>query len=196
MFSRTERCGRSAWRRSAGTSTTPARIASYGWRAFSGVPRDADLAGRGADARRRAHRTARPGPGPRARRSPSTSPGREREGDAVHAGAAVRPSTSSEGVSASVCRDPGQRSSAARPPRSPPGRRPRRACARRSAPRRPPRGTIVATAPPSRRIVARSHARDHLLEAVRDEEDGAPALAPVAHHRRRRARRGRTAARR
>ena len=47
MFSRTERCGSSACRRSAGTSTTPARIASYGCRAFSGLPADADLAALG-----------------------------------------------------------------------------------------------------------------------------------------------------
>ena len=49
MFSRTERCGRRACRRSAGTSTTPARIASYGCRAFKRLARDADLAAVGAD---------------------------------------------------------------------------------------------------------------------------------------------------
>ncbi len=61
--------------RSAGTSTTPARIASYGWRAFSGLPADADLARRRRALAGQARRRARPGPVPRARRCRASRPG-------------------------------------------------------------------------------------------------------------------------
>ena len=157
MFSRTERCGSSACRRSAGTSTTPARIASYGCRAFSDAAADADLAARG-----------RPLPGEHGeelvlplafeRGDAEDLAGSEREGDALdEADATGRRPRAPAAASARRTRR-GARPRPARP-------RPTAACAA-SAPSMystivsspPSSGTIVATAPPSRRIVARSQA--------------------------------------
>ena len=179
MFSRTERCGSSACSRSAGTRTTPARIASYGWRAFSGRP---------------ATRISPPSTERRARERVEqlVLPLALERGDAEHlARLRVRttrragrrpsaPSTSSAATAPACSR--GRRPASLRrhpvAPLPPPRARPlRRACARRSSPRRPPRGTIVATAPPSRRIVARSQRLDHLVEPVGDEQHGAALLA-------------------
>ena len=69
---------RSASARSAGTYTSPARMASAGWRNETGDAVDEELAAARAGWRRTGCRTARPGPGPRGRRRRGPRRGRAR----------------------------------------------------------------------------------------------------------------------
>ena len=83
MFSRTERCGSSACRRSAGTSTTPARIASYGCRALQRLARRRGSRRRSARAAPASASKSSSWPWPSSAAMPRISPGAQRERDAA-----------------------------------------------------------------------------------------------------------------
>ena len=159
MFSATERCGRSACSRSAGTSTTPARIASYGMPRAQLAAVDEQPARRVAAAARRARRRARPVPEPRARRSRGSRRAARRTRRPSTAPPTPRPST------ASAARSPATTDALARGRALVGGRlrprlglrRPRdRASSSTICSSPPSEGTRVPTSLPSRRIVARS----------------------------------------
>ena len=171
------RCGSSASRRSAGTSTTPARIASYGVaRPAAACPSTHDLAVARLALAGEAGRRARPGPGPRARRRRAISPGAHLEARRSSGGAV-------DGEAADLERGAGRprrrrrrrRAAAVAASTSATAAAARRASARRSAPPRPGRGTSVPTARPSRSTVARSQSARDLGEAVGDEQHRAAA---------------------
>ena len=159
MFSRIGRCGSSASMRSAGTSTTPVRIASYGWRGLNGSPRTSisPLGGLRSPAR---ESNSRSWPWPSSAATPRISPARSSNETPSGSSPTTRLRTSS-------CVSPGLAvdldGGASRPRRSrtrSPGRAwcaTRPASARRSSPPRPACGTSVPTVRPSRRTLARSH---------------------------------------
>ena len=120
------------------------------------APARADLAGRRRCRAGRARRRARSGPGPRARRCREPRPAASAN-DSPCNWPAVSP-IDLERRRRTGCHLRVHRACVLFDGRGrQPGRPPRRACARRSLSSPPSRGTIVATAAPSRRIVARSH---------------------------------------
>ena len=180
MFSRTERCGSSACKRSAGTSTTPGADRVVRVPRLQRPPADADLAASPASAAPASTSNSSSCPWPS---SAAIAEDLARRAARTRRPAASRPSEPST-------------SSAAR---ARPRRRRRRGVRRRVSvalgrARERPRPEHVLDdpllaallrherrrhAPPSRRIVARSHVGDHLGQAVRDEEHRAPPLAPA-----------------
>ena len=172
MFSRTERCISSASARSAGTYTSPARIASAGWPNVTGPPSTSSSPAVGP-ARSGEHVEQLVLALPLERhdaRAPRRPAARTRR-RAVACRLAGRATTS---------RGRGRSLAATLAPVPRCGRvcRLARAClarasARRSAPRQPAVMSTTPTVSPSRSTVARSQTRGDLDEPVRDEDDRA-----------------------
>ena len=152
MFSRTERCGSSARSRSAGTSTSPARIASYGCRALSARPPMRIWPESGVSSPESTSNSSS-WPCPSSAAMPRISPERSVNETSCTCPADRDSTSSAAGPSAAE----GRTVSASRSIASPAARAasgPSMYSTIRSSP--PSWGTIVATAVPSRRIVARS----------------------------------------
>ncbi len=152
MFSAIERCGSSACSRSAGTSTTPARIASYGCRARSGVALDEDLpAGR----RCWPESTSKSSSWPCASSAaiPRISPGRSAKETSLSVSPTCSPRTSSA-VRSSTSSIRSRSGVASATPAARATSSPSMNSTIFSSP--PSCGTSVPTSPPSRSTVARS----------------------------------------
>ena len=147
--------------RSPGTSTRPARWHRPGGRTRPAGRRRSSAPPSGARAPERT-RTARPGPGPRARRRPSTSPGRSSKETSCELAC---PAAQARGPRGAATR--GARADPASPARAPSAGGGIGGCrlvlgdgsehqAPRCAPPRPGRMSTTPTVSPSRRTVARS----------------------------------------
>ena len=189
MFSAIERCGSSACSRSAGTSTTPARIASYGCRARSGLPRTSTSPPVG---RCWPESTSKSSSWPWASSAamPRISPGRTRERDVGERLAHLQPAYLERGRPVGGDLDP-----LARRRRLGLAGGTRDLLAEHdlddlllAALPRHQRADVAAVAEHSRAVAV----GDHLTQAMGDEERGATALLLPRASRRRRVRRDRT----
>ena len=182
MFSRIGRCGSSASTRSAGTSTTPARIASYGVRGRERLAGDDDLAARRLALAGEAVEQLRPGPGLRAPRRRAISPARSSNetpsgvvADDEAADLELRPASPRRRLG-------GARAAASIASAS---------CGRASSPSisstifssSPACGTSVPTVRPSRSTVARSQVAVTSASRWVMKRTERPRVAPLAHDR-------------